>query len=99
MDIIGKIKSAPTCESRRFRDCEDRPRRLKAQIFSVLTIFSGVIYLSWIYNTFNRDYPFAGGLFIFAEFCCLMLFVLATVVCGDSGSSLWRVFPQNLHFQ
>ncbi len=84
MKWLLKMLTPVTCNSRRYRDCEDRPRRLLAQFFSLLTILSGAGYISWIITTFNRAHPIAGGIFIFAEFCCLGLFVLATL-------GLWRL--------
>jgi cellulose synthase (UDP-forming) len=84
MNILDKLRAPLACESRRYRDCDDRPRRLKAQILSLLTILSGAGYLIWIFQNYNRDYPFAGGVFFLAELCCLLLFVLATI-------GLWRV--------
>jgi hypothetical protein len=33
---------------RRYRDLEDRPRRLAAQNLSLLTLFLGALYLAWL---------------------------------------------------
>ncbi len=84
MKLFFKVLDSPTCKSRRFRDCEDKPRRLVAQFFALLTILSGSGYIYWIIATFNRQHPVAGWIFIFAEFCCLGLFIVATL-------GLWRL--------
>lgn len=79
MKLFSKLVPPLECKSRRFRYCDDRPRRLTAQVFSVLTLLSGLAYLAWIIATYNRAHPFAGGVFILAEICCLALFFLATL--------------------
>lgn len=84
MKIFRNIRGYPACSSRRFRDCEDRPRRIAAQILSIMTITCGCGYLTWIFLTYNRDHPIAGTVFFAAELFCLGLFVMATL-------GLWRL--------
>jgi len=72
------------CPSRRFRDCEDKPRRVKARFFSFITISTGLFYLVWAVFSANREHTVPAALFLLAEFACWGLFTLATV-------GLWRL--------
>lgn len=77
-------KETFTCSSRRFRDCEDRPRRIKAQVFSILTILTGLLYLYWVYTGVNREHAVVAFFFWLAEFACWGLFIISTI-------GLWRL--------
>lgn len=79
-----------TCSSLRYRDCEDRPRRIKAQLFAVLTILIGLFYLYWVYAAVNRDHAVVAFFFWLAEFSCWGLFVFST-------TGLWRLRYKPLH--
>lgn len=70
--------------SRRYYDNEDRPRRIKAQLFSVLTILSGYVYIGWCILNYNPRHPVMGWLLIAAEALCLWIFILAAM-------GLWRL--------
>lgn len=79
-----KTDKIGTCSSQRFRDCEDRPRRLKAQFFSILTIFTGAYYIYWIITSVNKEHSLVAFFFILAEISCWMLFIFSTI-------GLWRL--------
>src|SRR5215469_15666204 len=68
---------------RRYLEREDRARRIRAQLFSLLAILSGLLYLAWIAAAINPEHRWIGGAFVFAELMCFSLFFLATV-------NLWR---------
>ncbi|MEW6268999.1 MAG: glycosyltransferase family 2 protein [Thermodesulfobacteriota bacterium] len=70
--------------SRRYREAEDRPRRLAAQALSVLTILTGLGYLGWIVFALNPDHLVFGTLFLASEAACLLLFAVAS-------STMWRL--------
>jgi cellulose synthase (UDP-forming) len=62
----------------------DRPRRVAARAFAVLTVLSGGYYLIWAFGAVNPAHPVMAALFLAAEVCCLGLFVLASV-------GVWRL--------
>ncbi len=57
----------------------DRPRRIAARAFAVLTIASGLYYIVWAFGAVNPAHPVMSRLFLAAEICCLGLFVLASI--------------------
>ncbi len=69
---------------RRYGERADRPRRLRAQALSLVTILTGVGYLVWVSEAINRAHPLVGAGFFLSEVACLLLFTLA-------ASSLWRL--------
>ena len=76
---IRIFENKRSCSSQRYRDCEDRPRRKKAQFFSILTILIGGYYLYWVSIAVNMSHPIAAFFFFFAEVACWLLFIFATV--------------------
>jgi len=62
---------------RRYGEWEDRKRRLRARIYSVLTIGAGLAYFSLLPGSLAWEHPVVSGLFLAAEVVCLGLFVLA----------------------
>ena len=64
---------------RRYREREDRKRRVRARILGLIGISSGFVYLYWLSGALNRQVPVFSGLFLFAEVMCLVLFVMATI--------------------
>ena len=84
LNLINKSKDTFACSSRRFRDCADKPRRMKAQFLSILTILIGGYYLYWVSVAVNRSYPVVAFFFILAELACWLLFIFATI-------GLWRL--------
>lgn len=69
---------------RRYKDAEDRARRLTAQVLSVVTVVTGLGYLAWIVVALNPAHPFVGAGFLASEAACLILFACATSV-------MWRL--------
>ena len=69
---------------RRYNEAEDRPRRITARIFSLLTFAAGLFYLGWSSYYYNSEHPVAAWVLVVAEACCLWLFVLA-------ATTLWRL--------
>lgn len=63
----------------RYREDSDRPRRIKAQVLSVLAAASGAMYFALLPGGLNPSAPVVGTVFILAELSCLVLFVLAAV--------------------
>ncbi|MFO7987606.1 MAG: glycosyltransferase [Desulfatiglandaceae bacterium] len=72
------LDRAPSGKERRYRAKEDRKQRVPARILSLLTIFTGTLYLVWIAQWMNPDHPVMSGAFIGAEVLCLLLFILAS---------------------
>ena len=64
---------------RRFGDKEDRSRRLKARVLSLLTIASGLVYLVWLPRVLNPEHPLMSGAFLAAEVLCFGLFFVAVI--------------------
>lgn len=63
---------------RRFRDLEDRPRRLRAQISSIFCLLSGAVYLGWLWP---QSWQLGSGLafFFFAlEAAAYLLLIVLT---------------------
>ena len=63
---------------RRHGDREDRVRRLRAQGLAMLTVVTGLAYLTWLVGALNWAHPIVGSVFLGAEIGCLGLFVLAS---------------------
>ena len=64
---------------RRHGDREDRTRRIKARVLSILTLVSGGAYLLWLPNVLNPEHPIMASAFMAAEALCLALFTVAMV--------------------
>ncbi len=64
---------------RRYLDLEDRPRRLCAQVFSLLTMFLGLAYLLWLGRLTVLHSGAAALLFLAAETISLLLLWLLAV--------------------
>lgn len=90
VQLFGKSTQETTCSSRRYRYCEDRSRRLKAQFFSILTILIGLYYLFWVYRAIDPAYRVVGFFFLLAEFACWGLFLFSSI-------GLWRLRFKPLH--
>jgi Glycosyltransferase like family 2 len=69
---------------RRYQDREDRPRRLKAHFFCLLTLASGALYLLWLGRQTWRLHSFATGLFLAAEAAAYLLLCLLSL-------DVWRL--------
>jgi cellulose synthase (UDP-forming) len=70
---------------RRHGDAEDRARRILAQRLAILTISTGLVYLSWVTAVLDwSHHPVVASAFVFAETCALLLFAMAA-----AGS--WRL--------
>lgn len=85
----ASVASAPAVppdggRARRYRDREDRARRLKAQLMCLLTIVTGLGYLAWIVFAMNPEHPLLGIGFLMAEAACLTLFACAS-------STMWHL--------
>ncbi len=63
---------------RRYGEAEDRPRKIRAQITSILAIASGVVYFVLLPGSLNQDAPVVSAAFVVAELSCLFLLILAT---------------------
>ena len=83
-NMIKTRQNDGACSSRRFFDCEDKPRRTKARFFSFLTILIGLFYLYWVSVSVNKEHVIAASLFLIAEIACWVLFCFATI-------GLWRL--------
>jgi cellulose synthase (UDP-forming) len=63
---------------RRYLDLQDRPRRLRAQIFSLLTLGLGLAYLLWLSRMVFRNREIPDFFFLAAEgLSLLLLFLMA----------------------
>lgn len=86
--VLGRLLAELFTPSRvsyqRYGDREDRRRRLRAQILALITVVSGVIYLSWLYAALNWSHPIMAVAFIGAEAACFLLFVFA-------AAGAWRL--------
>lgn len=69
---------------RRYLDLEDRPRRLAAQYFSLLTLVSGAIYLGWLGRLVFRLGGWQDILFLGAE-------SLAYLLLACLAFDIWRL--------
>lgn len=58
----------------RYRDKEDRKRRLAGQVLTLITIALGVVYLVWHWNHINWDVWYYSFVFFLAELTGLALF-------------------------
>lgn len=68
---------------RRYRDLEDRPRRLAAQNLSLLTLLLGAVYLAWLGRLMWRAPGDQSILFFWAETLAYLLLVfLAWDLCS-----------------
>jgi cellulose synthase (UDP-forming) len=70
----GDFRRRSPC--RRYLELEDRPRRLPAQIFSLLTLSLGVAYLIWLGALVQRNQDGHGYLFWMAEALVFLLLAL-----------------------
>lgn len=80
---------------RRYRDQEDRPRRLAAQRFSLLTLFLGALYLAWLGRLMLRQPGDQSILFFAVE-------TLAYLLLAFLAFDLWRLRfhrPEGLEIQ
>ncbi len=64
---------------RRYRDREDRPRRLRAQFFCLLTLVAGAVYLGWLAHQAWQQRTFPTLLFLGAESAAYFLLVVLSV--------------------
>ena len=69
---------------RRYQDREDRPRRLKAHFFCLLTLLSGALYLLWLGRQAWRLHSFPTGLFLASESAAYLLLCLLSL-------DVWRL--------
>lgn len=69
---------------RRYHDREDRPRRVRTQIYALLTLLAGGCYLYWSVAHLNPDYPGWSALFLSLEAASLGIFALA-------AAQFWRL--------
>lgn len=69
---------------RRYLDLEDRPRRLRAQFFCMLTLLSGGFYLVWLGRLAYRTAELHAYLFLAAEGWAYVLLLLL-------GFDVWRL--------
>jgi len=69
---------------RRYHDWQDRPRRLRAQFFSLLTVLSGGVYLAWLGRQLLQHPSIQVCLFAVLE---VAAFLLLLVLSFD----LWRL--------
>lgn len=65
---------------RRYREREDRPRRLRALFFSLLTLFLGTAYILWVGLVVFRNPRIQDALFLGAE---VLAFFLLAILAGD----------------
>lgn len=69
---------------RRYYDREDRPRRLRAQLFSLCTLLSGGVYLAWLSQQAWQRQTFPTYLFLAAE-------AAAYFLLGVLALDVWRL--------
>jgi cellulose synthase (UDP-forming) len=69
---------------RRYQDREDRPRRLKAHFFCLLTLLSGGMYLLWLGRQAWRLQNFPTLLFLAAEIAAYLLLIILSL-------DVWRL--------
>lgn len=70
--------SAPySGQSRRYYDQADRPRRVRMQILSVLTIVFGLLYLGWAVYYHSPEHRGMAVFYILSEALCLWLFIMS----------------------
>jgi cellulose synthase (UDP-forming) len=65
--------------NQRHREREDRGRRLRARAWALVTVAAGLLYLIWVFRALNPAHPVLGTVFVFAELCCLGLFIVTTI--------------------
>jgi cellulose synthase (UDP-forming) len=94
-DLLRDLFRPEDRKYRRYKEREDRSRRLKAQIYSLLTVLSGVVYLVWVFRSLDLSHPVAGGLFVFAEGMALLLFL----VTATNGWTLRYKRPEGLEVE
>jgi cellulose synthase (UDP-forming) len=66
---------------RRYREREDRSRRLIAQYLSVLAILSTILYLVWLATRLNPHARWLTIPFFFSEVAALVIFIAFAFVC------------------
>ena len=64
---------------RRFSDKEDRSRRLKARVLSLLTLAYGLVYFVWLPRVLNPEHPLMAGAFLAAEVLCFGFFFVPVI--------------------
>ena len=69
---------------RRYQDREDRPRRLKAQFFCLLTLLSGALYLVWLGRQAHHLRALPTWLFLAAELAAYLLLLILSL-------DVWRL--------
>ncbi len=69
---------------RRYQDWEDRPRRLKAQFFCLLTLLSGALYLSWLGHQAIHLRTLTTWLFLGTELAAYALLIILSL-------DVWRL--------
>jgi len=76
-DLLGRLPY------RRYREREDRPRRLLGQSLALLTVLWGGVYLVWHASVINWDVWYVSLPFLGAE---IMAFILALIFAADAWS-------------
>jgi len=69
---------------RRYHDWEDRPRRLRAQLFCLLTLVSGGVYLAWLANQAWHQRTVHTAVFLATEMAAYFLLAVLAV-------DVWRL--------
>ncbi len=83
-DLVRDLSRSEERSYRRYHERLDRPRRIRARLFAVLTIAAGAAYLWWLVTHLN--YADGGAMalaFAAAEAGALLVFVLAVVDFWD----------------
>ncbi|MFP3868052.1 MAG: glycosyltransferase [Desulfobacteraceae bacterium] len=83
-DKLFEAERQPNPSYQRYLDFEDRFRRLRAQIFSMLTLVSGFFYLGWLGGQTYWSGELHAYIFLAAE--CLAYFLLLLL-----GFDTWRL--------
>jgi cellulose synthase (UDP-forming) len=69
---------------RRYQDQEDRPRRLKAHFFCLLTLLSGALYLGWLGHQAHHLRALPTWLFLATELAAYQLLIILSL-------DVWRL--------
>lgn len=72
-------RRGPRGRDRRYREREDRSRRIAARFFGALALLSGLLYLAILIPGLNPEADVVAGAFLAAEVVCLCVFLLAAV--------------------
>lgn len=79
-NVAGEAQPARTRAAEgRYYERADRGRRRRARAWALVAGAAGLLYVVWAFRAINPAYPILGGLFLFAEVCCLGLFVITTI--------------------